>query len=510
MGLVQSNGQRLLFTFEDFYSALREEMFAVVRMPDQAYDALQLEKPVEQEPLPEYFLSEGLVNVTPSVAVQPHPGPPPSLPEKLSEFAKNLSKLPCVKDDDIEGEEDAQESKESKEKQPAVHHKRDANVCRKRQTKLEGDAWIESQRTLFPQMFEEGEVASVKEEVLDLKSWEISVDFEEALQSASVQNCKAGDSIGGAVRHAFFCRARIWGGGWGSQCTHPRMLHSCLCSMHKVELGRQGYLTHGRIDGAVPPKKRDEMQAHQAKLLKGQSQDTGANAEEAWRGRERGPSESDRAYAMRTGIVEQKESPQSRVKKKPKLSARASANQISDVAAPKQPPPIRQKRKASGDPPTERPQQKRRAGLAQKSELLQKLPGKALPDGGTERVLRSGRMYHHHQASMKSQKELPKALTSNIVGKWYYGRAGRAGAYTIKKNEVGRLTFNEAKIAAAGELEAVSENGITWLIASLRHGALRLRFVDGAVLSQLKKNGKTAWGKVVVARSTPTDISACT
>merc|ERR1712225_177845 len=63
-----------------------------------------------------------------------------------------------------------------------------------------------------------------------------------------------------------FCASRIWGGGWGGQCTRPRLQGDTYCTLHRTELDRQGYLTHGRIDGAIPPKKRKEFEKWQSVL----------------------------------------------------------------------------------------------------------------------------------------------------------------------------------------------------------------------------------------------------
>mmetsp|Transcript_106955 Transcript_106955/g.190155 ORF Transcript_106955/g.190155 Transcript_106955/m.190155 type:complete len:240 (+) Transcript_106955:55-774(+) len=107
---------------------------------------------------------------------------------------------------------------------------------------------------------------------------------------------------------SIFCMSRIWGGGWGGQCTHTCLLGSAYCETHEQQLKRQGYLTHGRIDGDIPTKKRKEMDQAQAKMMKtagtSQTMTDGQGFDEAsWRAMARGDSESARAYFYRTGQV---------------------------------------------------------------------------------------------------------------------------------------------------------------------------------------------------------------
>lgn len=84
--------------------------------------------------------------------------------------------------------------------------------------------------------------------------------------------------------------------------------------MHKAELQRQSYLTHGRIDGPIPPKKRKEFEKWQD-ILRSRSENSGARAEtkgmltdsadfseSGWREMGRGAGESARAFEFRTGI----------------------------------------------------------------------------------------------------------------------------------------------------------------------------------------------------------------
>ena len=117
-----------------------------------------------------------------------------------------------------------------------------------------------------------------------------------------------------------FCLSRIWAGGWGAQCTAARLVGFDYCLLHHQQITRQGYLTHGRIDGKIPPKKRLEFESWQAKLQQkaapGASSSSGVAAplklvatmtddtafsEEGWRAMGRGAGESKRAFSYRTG-----------------------------------------------------------------------------------------------------------------------------------------------------------------------------------------------------------------
>merc|ERR1712176_1484790 len=129
--------------------------------------------------------------------------------------------------------------------------------------------------------------------------------------------------MGKSTLNDLFCASRIWGGGWGSQCTHRRLHGDTYCSAHKAELLRQGYLTHGRIDGPIPPKKKLEFEKWQAKLSGrrvGASADlstmtdSSSFSEEKWRQMKRGAGESARAFEFRTGA---KVDGEERVRKRP-------------------------------------------------------------------------------------------------------------------------------------------------------------------------------------------------
>ncbi|CAE8621583.1 unnamed protein product [Polarella glacialis] len=110
--------------------------------------------------------------------------------------------------------------------------------------------------------------------------------------------------------------SRIWGGGWGGQCTLPQFPGGAYCDSHEKQLKRQGYLTHGRIDGPIPPKKRKEFEMWQGKLKKQHASSDAAGSaegnvvtltdgtgfdESSWRSMGVGAGESRRAYRYRTG-----------------------------------------------------------------------------------------------------------------------------------------------------------------------------------------------------------------
>eukprot|EP00931_Biecheleriopsis_adriatica_P037258 TRINITY_DN21384_c0_g1_i1.p1 TRINITY_DN21384_c0_g1~~TRINITY_DN21384_c0_g1_i1.p1 ORF type:complete len:115 (-),score=24.94 TRINITY_DN21384_c0_g1_i1:124-429(-) len=99
-------------------------------------------------------------------------------------------------------------------------------------------------------------------------------------------------------------------------------------------MARQGYLTHGRIDGDIPPKKRKEFEEWQAKLKKqhgslkpsgtcsGVTLTDGAGFDEkSWRNMGRGAGESERAFRYRTGHQAAPENPEG---KAPRRKASAS------------------------------------------------------------------------------------------------------------------------------------------------------------------------------------------
>lgn len=61
------------------------------------------------------------------------------------------------------------------------------------------------------------------------------------------------------------CMGRIWADGWGLRCTAICAEGKDLCGTH---LKRDKWKTHGRMDGDVPPAKKEEMRKFQELLLK--------------------------------------------------------------------------------------------------------------------------------------------------------------------------------------------------------------------------------------------------
>ena len=84
----------------------------------------------------------------------------------------------------------------------------------------------------------------------------------------------------------FFCMARIWAGGWGGQCRLPHLPGIEYCEAHQAQVKRQGYLTHGRMDGAIPPKKQKEFEVTQQRL---RARSSGSQAAKPGHGGKDGP-----------------------------------------------------------------------------------------------------------------------------------------------------------------------------------------------------------------------------
>lgn len=175
------------------------------------------------------------------------------------------------------------------------------NTDRKSAEKMEDASWIAAQATAAVSRPAAGDGA-------EMQPWceAISCSADQWLQMRR-------EEAEGRLVVPMFCMSRIWGGGWGGQCTVPREAGSELCRAHEKQLTRQGYLTHGRIDGPIPPKKRKEYEMWQAKLQREGAQkgcDAGTAAtmndgdsfsEARWRAMGPGAGESARAYSYRTG-----------------------------------------------------------------------------------------------------------------------------------------------------------------------------------------------------------------
>ncbi|CAJ1367806.1 unnamed protein product [Effrenium voratum] len=113
--------------------------------------------------------------------------------------------------------------------------------------------WRTSQAWIAQQAGDVSEKAAKAVDVFD--AWRLTETAEEFLEA---QRCAA----------RFFCAARVWGDGWGGQCGRPALPGIDYCESHQSQLKRHlaGYLTHGRIDGPVPPKKQREFELAQARL----------------------------------------------------------------------------------------------------------------------------------------------------------------------------------------------------------------------------------------------------
>eukprot|EP00929_Paragymnodinium_shiwhaense_P052124 TRINITY_DN26129_c0_g1_i1.p1 TRINITY_DN26129_c0_g1~~TRINITY_DN26129_c0_g1_i1.p1 ORF type:complete len:553 (-),score=119.97 TRINITY_DN26129_c0_g1_i1:97-1755(-) len=60
------------------------------------------------------------------------------------------------------------------------------------------------------------------------------------------------------------CVGRVWAAGWGLRCTACREPGSDFCGSH---MQKDRWKTHGRVDGDLPPAKRDEMAWYQKKFV---------------------------------------------------------------------------------------------------------------------------------------------------------------------------------------------------------------------------------------------------
>lgn len=234
--------------------------------------------------------------------------------EPSTEFGRYLDSLAC---------DDADSSEEEDQKSQPVETKI-SKAARKGSNRHEDPDWIASQCVAATTAKESNPSSKCEKTELNiLRAWSITTDFETALQHIRDEKTKAACESstvpnGGGAVNDLFCVSRIWGGGWGGQCTRPRLQGDTYCTMHRAELERQGYSTHGRIDGAIPPKKRKEFEKWQNLLRsreKTSAQSAGHKAhttltdskefsEDGWRSMGRGAGESGRAFEFRTGIRE--------------------------------------------------------------------------------------------------------------------------------------------------------------------------------------------------------------
>ena len=127
-------------------------------------------------------------------------------------------------------------------------------VALKRDCKREDAAWVRANREVVPEPLE-----AAKESKNFLQDWLWEGSLEEWLTKQEALEAEGrGDP--------FFCMARTWGGGWGGRCLIPHLPGTEYCEAHRAQVASQGYLTHGRVDGPVPPKKLKEFEATQRKL----------------------------------------------------------------------------------------------------------------------------------------------------------------------------------------------------------------------------------------------------
>ena len=126
-------------------------------------------------------------------------------------------------------------------------------VSLKRNSKMEDPEWIRANK----------EVAR-EPVVAGSGDWLVDCLLEETDPQVAMRQLEEREAAGDVA--PFFCVARIWGGGWGGQCRLPHLPGIDYCESHQAQVKRQGYLTHGRIDGPIPPKKHREFRTVQRRL----------------------------------------------------------------------------------------------------------------------------------------------------------------------------------------------------------------------------------------------------
>jgi len=113
------------------------------------------------------------------------------------------------------------------------------------------------------------------------------------------------------------------------------------------------------------------------------------------------------------------------------------------------------------------------------------------------------------EESEDGEKWLKVTKGSGIVATWSYDDG--MFHYDIQQDDLGSLKFvqtlNEHG-TVHGELLKVSEDGVEWLVSPLPHGSIRLRLVEGAVLSQFKGDDMKCWGRAVTATKACADPSS--
>eukprot|EP00929_Paragymnodinium_shiwhaense_P093947 TRINITY_DN5428_c0_g1_i3.p1 TRINITY_DN5428_c0_g1~~TRINITY_DN5428_c0_g1_i3.p1 ORF type:complete len:505 (-),score=164.41 TRINITY_DN5428_c0_g1_i3:158-1573(-) len=250
--------------------------------------------------------------------------------EALLTYLREETTYSCNRD--LAEESDSEEDQDSQEGAPKKAPKKGASKdeapppaatpestldrALQKRTKKEDQAWIEEQIAAMK--------APRSEAPVEKKPWWTVIDC--SADEWLSQQAAESEAASSFVLNPLFCCSRAWGGGWGGQCTVPRTAGSDYCKAHVKQIEKQGFLTHGRIDGPIPPKKREEFELWQRKLSKkpkvlaetssagGAAGSAGAEdlptltdgtgfSEENWRLMARGAGESRRAYAYRTGAA---------------------------------------------------------------------------------------------------------------------------------------------------------------------------------------------------------------
>jgi len=336
LGLTTSDDRRLLASSWDFHDAIMKHQIFVVWVPPEARKAFGMPANSDDEAAKLPPQIRELCNTTgraphtcePDASCAASGGPLDDCSSAvsantdkapLSDFARYLHALTC--DDSSSDEEEEETDKggdtDSIDKNTGAVKTGPANNMLKGAGRHEDLDWIASQCDLV-------DVLKGREQMKQLnvlQDWPISCDFETAARERNCAGLVAATPADSSAlaQHAsvnsLFCAARIWGGGWGGTCTHSRLPDDEYCSLHRKELQRQEYLTHGRSDGPVPPKKRAEMEKWQKKMREKEAPaassgsrptaqlltDSEEFSESSWRAMGRGSSESARAFEYRTG-----------------------------------------------------------------------------------------------------------------------------------------------------------------------------------------------------------------
>jgi len=355
IGLKTDKGQRLLTGTWEFHDAMGRGKLFVLWLPEESCVALDITSSGSLSDLPECFRyhDEGGMNTDTNVVPSFQDGPSCARPEvstaakpcvvsspsaaELSEFGRYLATFDCD-DADSSEDEDHTACLAGKEEAQTIGTRRQANVCRKTASKMEDADWIASQMEDVDALAKasDADPSEPRTEIDIVIAWAIHTDFETGLSKKHAERSSSSQAAQHGSRddkvNALFCASRIWAGGWGAQCTHPKVEGDELCTTHRKEVQRQGYLTHGRISGPPPPKKQKEFEKWQ-KILFARAAATTTSASstsqpmpdsQAWKAMDRAPSESALAYEYRTGNRAECTEPVKKTRKRPAPSAEPS------------------------------------------------------------------------------------------------------------------------------------------------------------------------------------------